>query len=169
MKKIILRLAVLVAMASAAVTMNVHTKTKEVQAASSKGQQVVKYAKKFAPDVMIGFAERPNLLAKLISDIIKKPSIMSERGDPNRTNGRRGISNKIVAHIIDQSNGGVFQTDGAQKFFGKKLQKKSVIIPNPIFIDSEFEYKAIESEKIVVSVGRLDNNYSWIVACTLDT
>lgn len=46
MKKIILRLAVLVAMASAAVTMNVHTKTKEVQAAS-KGQQVVQYAKKF--------------------------------------------------------------------------------------------------------------------------
>ena len=46
MKKIILRLAVLVAMASAAVTMNVHTQTKEVQAAS-KGQQVVQYAKKF--------------------------------------------------------------------------------------------------------------------------
>lgn len=46
MKKIILRLAVLVAMASAAVTMNVHTNTKEVQAAS-KGQQVVNYAKKF--------------------------------------------------------------------------------------------------------------------------
>lgn len=46
MKKIILRLAVLVAMASAAVTMNVHTKTKEVQAAD-KGQQVVQYAKKF--------------------------------------------------------------------------------------------------------------------------
>ena len=43
MKKIILRLAVLAAMASAAVTMNVHTKTKEVQAASRKGQQVVKY------------------------------------------------------------------------------------------------------------------------------
>ena len=47
MKKIILRLAVLVAMASAAVTKNVHTKTKEDQAASRKGQQVVKYAKKF--------------------------------------------------------------------------------------------------------------------------
>lgn len=47
MKKIILRLAVLVAMASAAVTMNVYTKTTKVQAASSKGQQVVKYAKKF--------------------------------------------------------------------------------------------------------------------------
>lgn len=46
MKKIILRLAVLVAMASAAVTMNVHTKTKEVQAAD-KGTKVVQYAKKF--------------------------------------------------------------------------------------------------------------------------
>lgn len=29
--------------------------------------------------MIIGFAERPNLLAKLIADIIKKPSIMSER------------------------------------------------------------------------------------------
>ena len=116
-----------------------------------------KYVKKFDPDVIIGFAERPNLLAKLMGDIIKKPSIMSERGDPNRTNGRRGISNKIVAHIIDQSSGGVFQTDGAKKFYGQKLQKKGVIIPNPIFLDSEFEYKAIEAKKIVVSIGRLDN------------
>lgn len=117
----------------------------------------LRYARKFRPDVIIGFAERPNLLAKLIADIIKKPSIMSERGDPNRTNGRRGIANRIVAYIIDQSSGGVFQTEGAQKFFGKKLQKKSVIIPNPIFVNSQFEYKAAESKKIVVSVGRLDN------------
>lgn len=136
---------------------NVFNKTSGIKRYGDDLIDSLKYAKKFAPDVIIGFAERPNLLAKLISDIIKKPSIMSERGDPNRTNGRRGISNKIVAYVIDQSDGGVFQTDGAQKFFGEKLQKKSIIIPNPIFIDSEFEYKAIESKKIVVSVGRLDN------------
>ena len=116
------------------------------------------YARNFRPDVLIGFAERPNLIAKLLSDIINKPSIMSERGDPNKTNGRRGIVNKIVVHVIDQSAGGVFQTAGAQNFFGKKLQEKSIIIPNPIFVNSEFEYKAEESKKIIVSVGRLDND-----------
>ena len=80
------------------------------------------YARNFRPDVLIGFAERPNLIAKLLSDIINKPSIMSERGDPNKTNGRRGIVNKIVVHVIDQSVGG-FSNSGCSKFL-EKIAKK---------------------------------------------
>ena len=76
MKKIILRLAVLVAMASAAVTMNVHTKTKEVQAASRKGQQVVKYAKKFVgnlQEVYIRSLERAFLILQVHrEDMVRK-------------------------------------------------------------------------------------------------
>ena len=46
MKRVILRVMMLVAMASAAVTMSVHTSSKEVKA-SEKGDAVVKYAKNF--------------------------------------------------------------------------------------------------------------------------
>ena len=46
MKRVILRVMMLVAMASAAVTMNVHTNSKEVKA-SEKGDAVVEYAKNF--------------------------------------------------------------------------------------------------------------------------
>lgn len=44
MKRVILRVMMLVAMASAAVTMSVHTSSKEVKA-SEKGDAVVEYAK----------------------------------------------------------------------------------------------------------------------------
>ena len=46
MKRVILRVMMLVAMASAAVTMSVHTSSKEVKAAE-KGDAVVEYAKSF--------------------------------------------------------------------------------------------------------------------------
>ena len=46
MKRVILRVMMLVAMASAAVTMSVHTSSKEVKA-SEKGDAVVKYANTF--------------------------------------------------------------------------------------------------------------------------
>lgn len=46
MKRVILRVMMLVAMASAAVTMGVHTSSKEVKA-SEKGDAVVEYAKNF--------------------------------------------------------------------------------------------------------------------------
>ena len=46
MKRVILRVMMLVAMASAAVTMSVHTSSKEVKA-SEKGDAVVEYAKNF--------------------------------------------------------------------------------------------------------------------------
>ncbi len=46
MKRVILRVMMLVAMASAAVTMSVHTVQKKVKA-SEKGDAVVKYAKNF--------------------------------------------------------------------------------------------------------------------------
>ena len=44
MKRVILRVMMLVAMASAAVTMSVHTSSKEVKAAE-RGDAVVEYAK----------------------------------------------------------------------------------------------------------------------------
>ena len=46
MKRVILRVMMLVAMASAAVTMSVHTSSKEVKAAE-RGDAVVEYAKSF--------------------------------------------------------------------------------------------------------------------------
>ncbi len=110
-------------------------------------------------DIIIGFTLFPNLYSVLSSKMLRISSIISERGDPNITIATaKGLKNKLVLKIINCSRGGVFQTDGAKDFYGKGLQKRGIVIPNPIFIKGDIpEVKQNEREKTVVSVGRLDN------------
>ncbi len=120
--------------------------------------EIKKIAKEFHADILIGFTEFPNLYAKIVGALLGIPSIMSERGDPVQQGTGKGFKNRIVLEIINRSKGGVFQTDGARAFYGKGLQKRGVVIPNPIFIKGEIlEVAQSDREKTVVSVGRLDN------------
>ena len=121
-------------------------------------RKIASIAREEKSQVLIGFTEEPNLYAKIVGTLLNIPSIMSERGDPARTNGRKGWKNKISMAIVDTCTGGVFQTEGASKFYAKGLQKRGIIIPNPIFINGEIPYVAYEEkETSVVSVARFDN------------
>ena len=114
--------------------------------------------KRVKADIIISFTEMPNIYAKVVGALCGVPSIMSERGDPERTNGKRGLKNKIAVFIQNRSKGGVFQTDGARRFFGRGLRKRGIVIPNPIFIKGELpNVKWEDKQKTVVSVGRFDN------------
>jgi len=124
---------------------------------SNKIKFVCRIAKKTESDIIIGFTSYPNMCAKIASAFLGIPSIMSERGDPSKTAGTT-FKSKIALFLINRSRGGVFQTEGARSFYGKGLQKRGVVIPNPIFIDGEVPNVVYaEREKTVVSVGRLDN------------
>ena len=115
-------------------------------------------AKAFEADVIIGFTQMPNMLARLIGKSLSIPSIMSERGDPVQIGMNKGLKNKIALFLINRSKGGVFQTDGARAFYGRGLRRRGIVIPNPIFITGEVPFVPYEErEKSVVSVGRLDN------------
>lgn len=119
--------------------------------------EIKRIAQEFKADVIIGFTEIPNALARIVGFLIGKPSIMSERGDPRCTMGRK-LKTKLVFKIINTSKGGVFQTEGARDFYGKRLKKRGIVIPNPIFIEGEIPHvQQEEREKSVVSVARLDN------------
>ena len=118
---------------------------------------LTRYAKRFQADVFIGFTNFPNMYAVISGKLLRIPSIMSERGDPAKTLPNT-IKDRILKMIIDSASGGVFQTEGAMVFYGKRLQKRSVIIPNPIFIKGTIHNEPYEErEKTIVSVGRLDN------------
>lgn len=107
--------------------------------------------------VLIGFTMYPNLYAYLVGKWIGIPSIMSERGDPNKTFSKSWLS-KLLVCIINQCSGGVFQTGGAQMFYGRHLREKGTVIPNPIFINEQIpSVKYSDREKSIVSVGRLEN------------
>ena len=120
-------------------------------------KEIRKVAKKISADVIIGFTSSPNMYAKIVGALLHIPSIMSERGDPTKTTAGN-FKSKIVNAIINTSRGGVFQTDGAMKFYSRGLQKRGVVIPNPIFITGDVPFVPYDKrEKSVVSVGRLDN------------
>lgn len=126
-------------------------------------KEILSIAKKEETDVFIGFTELPNFYAALAGKILRRPSIISERGDPARTGVGVGFKNKIVFEVINRSAGGVFQTDGAKEYYGKGLQQRGTVIPNPIFINEELpEVDYAEREKTVVSVGRLENRQKRI-------
>lgn len=120
-------------------------------------KNIIRVAKQVQAEVLIGFTAFPNMYAKIAGTILGIPSIMSERGDPTRTMSYT-LKGKISRFIINRSKGGVFQTDGAMKFYGKGLQKRGKVIPNPIFVKGEVPVVNFEErEKTVVSVGRFDN------------
>ena len=115
-------------------------------------------SKQMRADVIIGFTEIPNVIARMVGFMLGIPSIMSERGDPARIGVGKGFKNSLALKLVNSSRGGVFQTEGARDFYGRGLRRRGVVIPNPIFITGEVprvEYK--DREKSVVSVGRLDN------------
>ena len=118
---------------------------------------IAKISREFSADVIIGFTSVPSMIAKIVGSLLRIPSIMSERGDPTKTSSRT-LKCILQNYIVNRSNGGVFQTEGAKALYGKRLQKRGTVIPNPIFIDGEINYVDPECrEKSVVSVGRLDN------------
>ena len=119
--------------------------------------QIYKIVKDIKADIILGFTVYPNMYAKIVGTMLGVPSLMSERADPYRT-ADHSIKDKIMMLLINTSKGGVFQTDGAMKFYTKGLRKRGKIIPNPIFINDELpKVDFLAREKTVVSVGRLDN------------
>lgn len=115
-------------------------------------------AKKVQADVLIGFTAFPNMYVRMVGKLCGIPSIMSERGDPNCTFGK-GFKDRLALQIINGCTGGVFQTGGAQEFYGKHLREKGLVIPNPIFVKGQVPDVVYSvREKTVVSVGRLDNH-----------
>lgn len=118
---------------------------------------VKKAAREMNADVLVGFTCYPNVYASAVGKLLHIRSVMSERGDPDRTFGK-GIKDKICRFVIGTGDGGVFQTEGAMQYYGRGLQKRGAVIPNPIFVKGEIPAVTPSMrEKTVVSVGRFDN------------
>ena len=118
---------------------------------------ITRLTKEIGIDVLVGFTSKPSMIAKIAGIKAGIPSIMSERGDPTKTTSKT-LKAALIRCIISFSNGGVFQTEGAKALYGRRLQKRGTVIPNPIFVNGDIEYVDYEHrEKSVVSVGRLDN------------
>lgn len=106
------------------------------------------------PDLVISFWFQLAVFATMLSNVVGYKTIYAERGDPSdkEYNGALGILRKIFFKNID---GFIFQTQGAKMFFSEKIQKKSTVINNPVYINYS-EYKVpTKRRKVIVNVGRL--------------
>ena len=117
-------------------------------------QDIRKILKDIKPDITVSFWFQSAYMTAFMSKRITGKVIYSERGDPGDAeyNGALGIVRKLTLPRID---GFVFQSRGAQRYFDKKVQERSAVIRNPVFVKRENFPEVKERRKVIVTVGRL--------------
>mgnify|MGYP002479589515 CR=1 FL=1 len=120
-----------------------------------------KYVIENKPDRIVSFVARINIITILSCIGLKQHIIVSERNDP-ASDGRSIIVRIATRLLYPLAHCVVFQTRWAQSCFSKKIQKKSVIIPNPIQVTLQ---TSKEKKKKIVAVGRLveQKNHAMLI------
>ncbi len=115
---------------------------------------IKKTLKRIVPDITINFWYQSAYLTAGMSKRITGKVVYSERGDPGdkEYNGLLGLIRTITLPRID---GFVFQSRGAQKYFTKSVQNRSIVIPNPVFIKQTDYPRAEKRRNVIVTIGRL--------------
>lgn len=107
--------------------------------------------------IIIAFIGKNNFMALLTSFGLKIPVITSVRGEP-REEYYNSLMRLLSRTLMGLSTGLVLQTPDAKAYFPKWIQKKAVILDNPLNPDFIEEYYQGERNKEIVSVGRIDSN-----------
>ena len=120
-----------------------------------KVKYLSKELKNIKPDVVYSLATpKTTILLCLLSIIRKFTLIVSERNDPNQY--PKEMILKLLRNIAYMvSDGVVFQTPDARNYFNKYIQRKSIVIPNPISEGLCSPYKG-ERKHSVVNFCRLE-------------
>lgn len=105
------------------------------------------------PDVLISFCVKANYRAMMASAGTGIPVIVSVRNDPkiDYVGKANSLMNKL---FLNRAAGCVFQTGEAREFFDEVLQKKSIIICNPVN-EKYLKAERKTAVKKIVCVGRL--------------
>lgn len=109
------------------------------------------------PDVIVSFIGKNNFMAILTAWGLHIPVVTSVRGEP-RAEYYSKVQEILAKTLMGKADGLVLQTPDAKAYFPKWIQKKAVILENPLnpeFIDEYYEGKR---DNEIVSVGRIDSN-----------
>lgn len=107
--------------------------------------------------IIISFIGKNNFMALFTSIGLGIPVITSVRGEP-KEEYYTSILRFLSKTFMGLSTGLILQTPDAKAYFPKWIQKKSVILDNPLNPDFIGEYYTGERTQEIVSVGRLDSN-----------
>lgn len=109
------------------------------------------------PDLIVSFIRKNNVMALLSSRFLSIPVVVSVRSAPERELQGR-MMKKISLFLFHFADGIVLQTTQAKSFFSKSLQKKSIILPNPVNPAFINRMQISDRKKEIVTVGRIDQN-----------
>lgn len=105
------------------------------------------------PDIVVSFMAEPNFRTLIAARGLNVKTIVSVRNDPNKEYPNF-IYRFLAKHLYKKADGIVFQTEDAQKWFPKSIQKKSKIIFNQV--DEVFYNTIYNGERHdIVTTGRL--------------
>ena len=113
--------------------------------------------KKENPDVIVSFIGKNNFMAILTAWGLQIPVVTSVRGEPAEEYYNK-VLEFLAKTLMGKATGMVLQTPDAKAYFPKWIQKKAVILDNPLNPDFIEEYYDGERNKEIVSVGRIDSN-----------
>ena len=121
--------------------------------------------KRYPGATVLSFFTHQNLYTIVASIGLKNRVIVSERNDPAYS--IQGKLKKIIRKFLYACrlcDGIVFQTSEAANYFSRKIQLKSVVIPNPMKRDLPHMYEGVRKNTIV-SFGRFEEqkNYEMLI------
>ncbi|MEH7577967.1 glycosyltransferase [Priestia megaterium] len=109
-----------------------------------------KLMKKINPDVIISFVAIINIYTIISTAFLKNKLIVSERNDPYQ-NPENSNLRKLRDFLYRFSDGFVFQTNDAKKYFNGIIQDKGTIIPNPVKTELPLWNESKESKTIITA------------------
>lgn len=113
--------------------------------------------KTYKPDVILSFLGKNNLMAVLTSAFLPVKTAVSVRGEPTMEYEGRKMQ-ALTRFLFRFADGVILQTRQALAFFPKDVQKRAVILPNPlnpVFLRERYEGRR---ENVIAAAGRLDEN-----------
>lgn len=113
------------------------------------------YKKEWQPNIIVSFLPLSNFITLFSNMFYKVKTIISVRNDPEREYNNKTYK-FLMNWLYPKTDGIVFQTKEAKAYFKESIQKKSEIIPNPIHEDFIGKFYTGKREKVIVSVGRLE-------------
>ena len=109
------------------------------------------------PDAIVSFIGKNNMMAILTAMGLGIPVAVSVRGEPSQEY-YSPVLRFLARSLFYLADGVILQTRRCMEFFPKSIQKKAVILKNPVnpsFFKPRYEG---EREKTITAVGRIDEN-----------
>jgi len=115
---------------------------------------ILSVVKKVRPNLIFTLMSTNSLYGYISKLIYGIPLLVSERGDPSKESG---WFSKLKHFFMNKADYAIFQTEGAKSFFSDSLQKKSIIIPNPVLLNNYQSAVSWENKLNEISfVGRFE-------------